>query len=58
MIRVGSLFSGVGGFELGIEAAFGDSVKTLWQVEKNSILSKGIEEALAKHDFFWMTSRK
>ena len=49
MIRVGSVFSGIGGFEIGIEAAFGDSVKTVLASRKRFILSEGVEEALAKH---------
>tara|TARA_R110000772_G_scaffold181707_2_gene293025 strand:- start:5461 stop:6264 length:804 start_codon:yes stop_codon:yes gene_type:complete len=42
-ITIGSLFAGIGGFELGIERAIPNS-KTIWQVEQNtfcqSILSK------------------
>lgn len=34
MIRIGSLFSGIGGFELGVERAIPNS-KTVWQVEQN-----------------------
>lgn len=44
MIRVGSLFSGIGGFELGIEAAFGASVQTVWQVEKDSFCQKVLKK--------------
>ena len=44
MIRVGSCFSGIGGFEIGIEAAFGDSVKTVWQVEKDSFCQKVLKK--------------
>ncbi len=43
MITIGSLFSGIGGFELGLERAIPSS-KTIWQVEQNkychTILSK------------------
>lgn len=43
MITIGSLFSGIGGFELGLERAIPNS-KTIWQVEQNkychTILSK------------------
>lgn len=42
-IKIGSLFAGIGGFELGCERAWPNS-KTIWQVEQNpfcqSILSK------------------
>ena len=44
MIRVGSLFSGIGGFELGIEAAFGASVQTVWQVEKDLFCQKVLKK--------------
>lgn len=44
MIRVASLFAGIGGFEKGFEEIFGESMKVLWQVEKDpfcqSILKK------------------
>jgi DNA (cytosine-5)-methyltransferase 1 len=43
MIKIGSLFSGIGGFELGLERAWTNS-ETIWQVEKDpfcqSILRK------------------
>jgi DNA (cytosine-5)-methyltransferase 1 len=35
MITIGSLFSGIGGFELGLERAIPNS-RTLWQVEQDS----------------------
>jgi DNA (cytosine-5)-methyltransferase 1 len=35
MIRIGSLFAGIGGFELGIERAIPNS-HTVWQVEQNT----------------------
>ena len=42
-IKIGSLFSGIGGFELGLERAI-PNAKTIWQVEKDkycqSILNK------------------
>lgn len=39
MIRIGSAFSGIGGFELGLERAIPNS-KTLWQVEQNTFCQK------------------
>lgn len=48
MIKLGSLFSGIGGFELGAQMAFDDAGilhKTLWQVEQNKFCQK----VLAKH---------
>ena len=44
MIRIGSLFAGIGGFELGLERAI-PSAKTIWQVEQNAFCQK----VLAKH---------
>jgi len=48
MITIGSLFSGIGGFELGLERAIPNS-KTIWQVEINpycrSVLKKHWPEA-------------
>jgi len=48
MVRMGSLFAGIGGFELGAEMAFdeaGISHQTLWQVEQN----KYCQQVLARH---------
>jgi DNA (cytosine-5)-methyltransferase 1 len=51
-INIGSLFSGIGGLELGLQAGLesrGHSVRTLWQVEQNAfcrdILSRHWPEA-------------
>lgn len=44
MIRIGSLFSGIGGFELGLERAIPNST-TLWQVEQD----KFCQSILRKH---------
>lgn len=53
MIRIGSLFSGIGGFELGLERAIPNS-KTIWQVEQNKycqgILKKHWPEATIYND--------
>ena len=39
MITIGSLFSGIGGFELGLERAIPNS-KTIWQCEQNKFAKK------------------
>lgn len=39
MIRIGSAFSGIGGFELGLERAIPNS-KTVWQIEQNPFCQK------------------
>lgn len=44
MIKIGSLFSGIGGFELGLERAIPGS-STIWQVEQN----KYCQQVLKKH---------
>jgi len=44
MIKIGSLFSGIGGFELGLERAIPNST-TLWQVEQVPFC----QQILAKH---------
>ena len=43
-IKIGSLFSGIGGFELGLERAIPNS-ETIWQCEQNKFARK----VLAKH---------
>lgn len=44
MIRIGSLFAGIGGFELGIEQAI-PNAHTIWQVEQNTFC----QSILRKH---------
>lgn len=44
MIKVGSLFAGIGGFEKGIEDAFGGMAETVWQVEQNSFCQKVLQK--------------
>ena len=44
MIKIGSLFSGIGGFELGLERAI-PGAETIWQVEQNDFCQK----VLSKH---------
>lgn len=39
MVKIGSAFSGVGGFELGLERAIPNS-KTVWQIEQNVFCQK------------------
>tara|TARA_R110002110_G_scaffold332075_2_gene543106 strand:- start:2151 stop:3122 length:972 start_codon:yes stop_codon:yes gene_type:complete len=43
MIKIGSLFSGIGGFELGLERAIPNS-KTIWQVEQNKFCKKVLQK--------------
>ncbi len=39
MIRIGSAFSGIGGFEVGLERSISNS-KTVWQIEQNPFCQK------------------
>lgn len=43
MIKIGSLFSGIGGFELGIERAIPGS-STIWQVEQNEFCQRVLKK--------------
>jgi DNA (cytosine-5)-methyltransferase 1 len=43
MIRIGSAFSGIGGFELGLERAIPNS-KTVWQIEQNPFCQKILQK--------------
>jgi DNA (cytosine-5)-methyltransferase 1 len=43
MIKIGSLFSGIGGFELGLERAIPGS-KTIWQVEQDAFCQKVLQK--------------
>tara|TARA_R100001510_G_C7627886_1_gene187376 strand:+ start:315 stop:1175 length:861 start_codon:yes stop_codon:yes gene_type:complete len=44
MIKIGSLFSGIGGFEKGIEDALGGMAETVWQVEQNSFCQRVLKK--------------
>ena len=43
MIRIGSLFSGIGGFELGLERSIPNS-ETIWQVEQNPFCQRVLKQ--------------
>ena len=43
MPKMGSLFSGIGGLELGLERAFSGELQTIWQVEQNQFCQSVLE---------------
>ena len=43
MLTMGSLFSGIGGLELGLERAFEGQLQTAWQVEENQFCCSVLE---------------
>ena len=43
MLRMGSLFSGIGGLDLGLERAFKGQLQTAWQVEENQFCCSILE---------------
>lgn len=51
MIKIGSLFSGIGGFEYGLESAIENS-RTSWQVEKNKFCQRILKKHWPQADLF------
>lgn len=51
MIRIGSLFSGIGGFELGLEAAL-PKAETIWQVENDPFCQSILKKNWPKAELF------
>jgi len=43
MLKMGSLFAGIGGIELGLERAFEGQLQTVWQVEENEFCQAVLE---------------
>lgn len=43
MLKMGSLFAGIGGIELGLERAFDGQLETVWQVEQNEFCQAVLE---------------
>ena len=60
-VKIGSLFAGIGGFELGLERSWGNA-ETIWQVERDtfcqSILSKHWPESIIYNDVKDITKDK
>ena len=60
-VKIGSLFAGIGGFELGLERSWGNA-ETIWQVERDtfcqSILSKHWPQSIIYNDVKDITKDK